>query len=308
MKTAFLFSGQGAQYPGMFRELYENEASVKNVFDCADRVLGRKVSGLCFDGSQEELNLTHNTQPCVLACDLAAAAALKAHGVEPDAAAGFSLGEYAALVFAEAMGMEEAFRIIQIRADAMQEAVPAGAGAMAAVKSTDTEMIRDVCEAAKGYVIPANYNSPVQTVVSGTAEGVEEVCGRLGEKGIKTILLKVSAPFHCALMEPAARRIGQEFSGVSFYGAKIPVYMNVDAKPHRNAADYPGLLVSQAMSPVYWRETIENMGRDGIDTFIECGPGKTLSGLVKRTLKDVSVYHVEDPETLREVLAETGRA
>ncbi len=303
MKTAFLFSGQGSQYPGMMSELYKNEESARKVFENADRTLGRSVSDLCFNGSQDELNLTHNTQPCVLACDLAAAAALKAHGVEAEAAAGFSLGEYAALVHAEAMSEEDAFRIIQIRADAMQKAVPAGIGAMAAVKSSDLGMLEDICKDAEGYVIPANYNSPVQTVISGTAEGVENACRKLEEMGIKTIRLAVSAPFHCELMEPAARAIEQVFMNISFHKAKIPVYMNVDAQPHQNALGFSGLLVRQAMSPVRWRETIENMYKDGIDTFIECGPGKTLSGFVKKTLKDVSVYHVEDSKTLDAVLA-----
>ena len=304
MKTAFLFSGQGSQYPGMMSELYKNEKLAKKVFENADRTLERSISDLCFNGSQDELNLTHNTQPCVLACDLAVAAALRSHGVEAAAAAGFSLGEYAALVHAEAMSEEDAFRIIQIRADAMQEAVPAGIGAMAAVKSSDLEMLEEICKDVKSYVIPANYNSPVQTVISGTVEGVENACKKLEEKGIRTIRLPVSAPFHCELMEPAARAIEREFMSVLFYNTKMPVYMNVDAQPHQNALDFSDLLVRQAMSPVRWQETIENMYKDGIDTFIECGPGKTLSGFVKKTLKDVLVYHVEDSKTLDAVLAE----
>lgn len=308
MKTAFLFSGQGAQYPGMLKELYENEAPAREVFDCANKVLNRQISQICFCGSQEELNLTHNTQPSVLACDLAVALTLKAHGIEPNAVAGFSLGEYAALVYAEAMNMEDAFRVIQIRADSMQEAVPIGVGSMAAIKSSDIEMIDNICKNAKGYVIPANLNSPIQTVISGTVEGVEDVCNQLEGNGIKTIRLNVSAPFHCALMEPAALKIYQEFKNVSFHNALLPVYMNVDAQPHQRAEEYSDLLVRQAMSPVHWRETIENMHKDGVNVFIECGPGKTLSGFVKKTLKDVSVFHVEDLITLDTILTEMGKA
>ncbi len=302
MKTAFLFSGQGAQYPGMIKDLYETEPAVKAVFDSADKVLNRKISELCFSGTQEELNLTHNTQPCVLAADLAAGMCLKAHGIMPDAAAGFSLGEYAALAFAGSMSTDEAFRIIQIRADAMQEAVAPGEGAMAAFVGITPEQAEIICEQAGAYVVPANYNSPVQTVVSGTAKGVDRACEIAEAQGFRCVKLAVSAPFHCKLMEPAAMKLKEVFSSITFLKPAIPVYMNVNGRQPEETDNISDLLVKQAMSPVRWVQTLQKMREDGIDTFIECGPGRTLSGLVKKTLKDVTVLRVEDSKTLMNTL------
>ena len=303
MKTAILFSGQGAQYPGMMKDLYDAEPAARQLFDLADSVLGRSISGVCFEGTQEDLNLTHNTQPCMLAGDLAAAMILKAHGIQADAAAGFSLGEYAALAYAGVISMEDVFRVIQIRADAMQEAVPPGEGAMAAFVGATAEQVEEICAGVtRGYVVAANYNSPVQTVVSGSAAGVDEACELADAAGLRCMKLAVSAPFHCALMEPAARRLEGEFKNLDFHDPSIPIYMNVDGKPVKNGSAIAELLVKQAMSPVRWVQTLENMQADGIDTFIECGAGKTLSGLVKKTLKGVKVLRVENLKTLQSTL------
>lgn len=305
MKIAFLFSGQGAQYPGMMKDLYDNEPAAREVFDKADDSLGREISKVCFEGTQDELNLTHNTQPCMLAGDLAAAMALRAHGIEAAAVAGFSLGEYAALAYADAISVRDIFRIIQIRADAMQDAVAPGEGAMAAFIGATAGQVEGVCEkVTQGYVVAANYNSPVQTVVSGSAAGVEEACEIAEAAGLRCVKLAVSAPFHCAMMEPAAKRLEAEFKSISFHDPTIPVYMNVDGKPVRDGSAIAELLVKQAMSPVRWVRTLENMYSDGIDTFIECGAGKTLSGLVKKTLKGVTVLRVENRKTLRNTLEE----
>lgn len=307
MKIAFLFSGQGAQYPGMMADLCAAEPAAKAVFDAADAALGRAVSALCFEGAQEELNLTHNTQPCVLAADMAAAAALTAHGVKPEAAAGFSLGEYAALQYAGVFSAEAAFKLIQIRADAMQAAVPAGEGGMAAFIGATAEQVEDICsKVTAGYVVAANYNSPVQTVVSGAAAGVDEACALAEAAGLRCVKLAVSAPFHCKLMEPAALRLKEEFAKMDFAEPSIPVYMNVDGQPLPGAAAAAELLVRQAMSPVRWVQTLQNLQAAGFDTFIECGPGKTLSGLVKKTLKDVTILRVENEKTLAETLAAVG--
>ncbi len=304
MKTGLLFSGQGAQVPGMMKELYDTEPAAKDVFDCADEVLGRKISGICFEGTQEELNLTHNTQPCMLAGDLAAGMVLRTHGIASEAAAGFSLGEYAALVFAGAISMEDAFRIIQLRADAMQEAVAPGEGAMAAFIGTTAEQVELICsKVTAGYVVAANYNSPVQTVVSGSAAGVGEACALAEEEGLRCMKLAVSAPFHCALMEPAAVKLKQAFASVTFRDPSIPVYMNVDGNPVTDGNRIADLLVMQAMNPVRWVQTLTNMQGSGVDTFVECGAGKTLSGLVKKTLKGVTVLRVEDRKTLQKTLA-----
>ena len=305
MKIGFLFSGQGAQYSGMMKDLYETELTAKELFDKADAVLGREISKVCFEGTQEDLNLTHNTQPCMLAGDLAAALALTEHGIKANAAAGFSLGEYAALAYANVISIEDAFRIIQIRADAMQEAVAPGKDAMAAFIGTTAEQVEEICsKVTKGYVVAANYNSPVQTVVSGSVEGVDEACEIAEAAKLRCIKLAVSAPFHCALMEPAAQRLGNEFKSVSFRNPTVPVYMNVDGKPVYDGTLIADLLVRQAMSPVRWVQTLENMRADGIDTFIECGAGKTLSGLVKKTLKDVKILRVENLKTLQDTLEE----
>lgn len=305
MKIGILFSGQGAQYPGMMKDLYESEAAAKQIFDRADEVLGRSISDICFKGTQEDLNLTHNTQPCMLAGDLAAAMVLKSYGINADAVAGFSLGEYAALAYSGVITVEDAFQIIQIRADAMQEAVAPGDGAMAAFIGTSAEQIEEICKkVSKGYVVAANYNSPVQTVISGSTAGVDEACELAELAGLKCKKLAVSAPFHCALMESAAKRLEEEFKYVNFYDPSIPVYMNVDGKPVFEGSIIPELLVKQAMSPVHWVETLRNMYTDGIDIFIECGAGKTLSGLVKKTLKDVKILRVENLDRLYQTLEE----
>ena len=299
MRIAFMFSGQGAQFPGMMKDLCEAEPAARQVFDTADGALGRDISALCFEGTQEALNLTHNTQPCVLAADLAAAMALKAHGVEPAGAAGFSLGEYAALAYAGAVGMRDVFEIIQHRADAMQEAVAPGKGAMAAMMGGSPEAVEAVCAAVTdGYVVAANYNSPAQTVISGESAAVDQAITLAREQRIKGKKLAVSAPFHCALMEPAARRLEALFAEKTFAAPTIPVYMNVDAAVNADAAAIPGLLVRQAMSPVRWMQTLLNMRADGFDTFIECGPGRTLSGLAAKTLEGATIPRVGDRETL----------
>ena len=308
MKIGILFSGQGAQYPGMMKDLYDTEPAAKELFDQADQALGRGISKLCFEGTQEDLNLTHNTQPCMLAGDLAAALVLRSHGIQADAVAGFSLGEYAALAYAGVISMEDVFRIIQIRADAMQEAVAPGEGGMAAFVGATAEQVEQICaKVTRGYVVAANYNSPVQTVVSGSAAGVDEACKMAEAASLRCVRLAVSAPFHCALMEPAAKRLEIEFQTVNFLNPAVPVYMNVDGKPISDGKSVSGLLIKQAMSPVRWVQTLQNMQADGIDTFIECGAGKTLSGLVKKTLKDVKILRVENLKTLQETLEELKR-
>ena len=303
MKIGVLFSGQGAQYPGMMKDLYDTEPAARDVFDCANRVLGREISALCFEGTQDELNLTHNTQPCMLAGDIAAGMVLRSHGVRVDAAAGFSLGEYAALVYAGVMSMEDAFRIIQLRADAMQEAVAPGEGAMAAFVGAGADQVEEICRSvSSGYVTAANYNSPVQTVVSGSAAGVDEALKIAEQKGLRCVKLAVSAPFHCAMMEPAAMKLKEALSGISMSDPAFPVFMNVDGEPLKDGASAAQMLVRQAMSPVYWVRTLENMYQSGIDTFIECGAGKTLSGLVKKTIKGVTVLRAENRKTLDDTL------
>ena len=304
MKIAFLFSGQGAQFPGMMKDLCQSQPAARQVFETADSALGRGISTLCFEGAQEELNLTHNTQPCVLAADLAAAMALRDQGIEPEGVAGFSLGEYAALPYAGAMGMEDAFEPIQFRADSMQDAVAPGKGAMAAMLGGTPGQVEAVCTAVTdGYVVAANYNCPTQTVISGEAAAVDQAIILAKEQRIRGKKLAVSAPFHCALMEPAAKKLEALFATKRFEAPSIPVYMNVDAAPIIDAAPIPALLVKQAMSPVRWMQTLLNMRADGFDTFIECGPGRTLTGLAAKTLEGVTLLRVGDLQSLEETLS-----
>lgn len=303
IKTAFLFSGQGAQYSGMMRDIAERHTAAKEVFDIADKTLGRSIGKLCFEGAQDDLNLTHNTQPCVLAADLAAYKALEASGITPEAVAGFSLGEYAALVAAGVIDMNDVFSLIQKRADLMQDAVPIGKGAMAAVMKLPAGEVRALCEEVEGYVVPANYNCPGQTVVSGEADAVDRLCELAREKKIRAMKLPVSAPFHCDMMRPAAENLKEPLRKTLFSPPGIPVYMNVDAGRETNPDIIREKLIAQTRSPVRWEETLRNMAGDGVDTFIEVGPGKTLSGFVKKTLKDgVQVFNVTDADTLDAVI------
>lgn len=302
-KKAFLFSGQGAQIPGMMKDLCKQDRGSREVFRIADEVLGRSISELAFEGSLEELNLTHNTQPCVLAADLAAWKALLSYDIKPDAAAGFSLGEYAALVAAGSLEMEDAFRIIQKRADFMQEAVPFGKGAMAAVSAKSVQKVQELCGRAEGYVIPANLNCPGQTVISGETNAVNRVMELARAENIKAMVLPVSAPFHCRMLKPAADKLAEVLKRVNFKSPEIPVYMNVNGKPEPDREKIAEKLVLQAWSPVYWEETLRNMYEDGVRIFIELGPGKTLSGFVKKTFKgypDVRSFRVSDAVTLSE--------
>lgn len=301
MKIAFLFSGQGAQYPGMMKDIVLKSEGAKKVFDTADMTLCRGISELCFEGTQEDLNLTHNTQPCVLAADLAAYAAITEYGIQPDAVAGFSLGEYAGLVAAGVIAVNDVFPVVQKRADYMQEAVPVGKGAMAAVmKLSDTE-VEDLCSEVDGYVAPANFNCPGQIVVSGEAEAVDKLLEITKERKIRAMKLAVSAPFHCEMMNPAAESLRVPLSEIFFSTPVVPIYMNVDAEAESETERILEKLILQAKSPVRWEKTLRNMYEAGIDTFIELGPGKTLSGFVKKTFtngENVSIYNVTDQETL----------
>ena len=301
-RTAFIFSGQGAQATGMMQDLYQASPAARKVFETADRCLERSISTLCFEGVQDDLNLTHNTQPCVLAAELAAYAAIMEKGIKADAVAGFSLGEYGALVAAKAFGMEDAFKVIQIRADAMQEAVPVGKGGMAAVMKRSKDEVEALCKEAGGYVIPVNFNCPGQIVVSGEMEAVDRLVRIAMDRKIRVIKLPVSAPFHCAMMEPASRKLEAAFGKISFQTPVIPCYSNVDARPYKVGASIAQQLCLQAKSPVLWEQTIRQMNDDGITTFIELGPGTTLSKFVKKTLDNARIFNVNSVDTLNETV------
>lgn len=314
MSVAFIFPGQGSQAPGMGRELAEKFAAAREVFEEADEALGFKLSRLCFEGPAEELQLTENTQPAILATSVAALRAAEGEGLpRPDFVAGHSLGEYSALVVAGALSLRDAVSVVRKRGRYMQEAVPVGAGAMAAVLGADIETVEAACrEAAREGEIcsPANLNSPGQIVIAGSAAAVERALPLLKERGAKrAIPLKVSAPFHCALMLPAQERLSADLDGIEFKDLSVPLVTNVDAAVIRTGAEARSALVRQVSSPVRWRESVELLAREGVRTFVEVGPGKVLSGLVRQTYGDARAANVEDATSLEaalDVLRNTG--
>lgn len=304
-KIAFLFPGQGSQYPGMGRELAVRFAAARRVFDEADAALGFPLSKRCFEGPAEELQLTANTQPAILAVSAAAAAVLRERGVRPDYVAGHSLGEYSALVAAGAIKLGDALRLVRKRGEYMQQAVAVGAGAMAALLGMDFAALEAVCrEAAQGEVVsPANINSPGQAVIAGNARAVERAIELAKQHGAKRVMmLNVSAPFHCALMQPAADRLARDLDSLSITEPEVPLVNNVDAKLVRTAAAVRDGLKRQVTSPVRWEESMRALRTEGVDLFIEVGPGKVLSGLIRQIDRAAECSHVEDVASLSEAL------
>ena len=305
-KIAFVFPGQGAQKVGMGQAAYETAAG-KEVFDEADTALGEKLSRLCFEGPDEQLKLTANTQPAILSVSVAL---LRGFGERPDAVAGHSLGEYSANVCAGTCSFGDAVKTVRKRGQYMQEAVPVGQGAMAAVmglgRADIDELVEEVtASAGLGDVQAVNYNSPQQTVIAGSAGAVEKAGGLLKEKGGKVIPLPVSAPFHSRLMEPAEQRLAPDLQAVNFADATCPIYVNVDAVPVTSGEAARDALVRQVARPVRWQETIEHMLADGVTLFVEVGPGKVLQGLIGRIAKDAKRVGVSSPndfEAAREAI------
>jgi [acyl-carrier-protein] S-malonyltransferase len=301
-KTAFVFPGQGSQYPGMGKELADNFPVARQVFEEADDAIGMKLSTICFAGSEDELKLTANTQPAILATSIAVLRVVEQEsGLTGDYLAGHSLGEYSALVCSGAVEFSDAVRTVRARGTFMQEAVPVGVGAMAAVLSIDKEALEDIChEAAQNEVVsPANFNSPGQIVIAGHAGAVNRAIEIAKGKGFrKAMLLPVSAPFHCALMKPAAERLDEVVGALRYGTMKAPVVSNVEAKSNQDSSRVKELLVAQVCSPVLWEQSVQEMVSLGVTRFVEIGPGKVLSGLVKRINKEVAVANVEDTNGL----------
>lgn len=307
MKTAFVFPGQGSQYVGMCRDLFDKYTIVQKIFQRADKVLGFPLTEMIFNGEEETLQLTCNAQPAILTVSVACAELLYQQGITCDVAAGHSLGEYSALVASGVVGFEETVFSVRQRGHFMQEAVPVGKGGMAAVIGLDGDKIVKICkdtEAKYNVVVEAvNFNCPEQIVIAGTVAGVEKATLALKEAGAKRVItLQVSAPFHSSLMRSAAEKLADVINSVPFHDAKVPVYANVTAKPVQDKEIIKKLLVKQAATPVLWEQSVQNMVNDGVDTFVEVGPGKVLSGFVKRIAKDVNILNVEDIESLEKTL------
>jgi [acyl-carrier-protein] S-malonyltransferase len=307
-KLAFIFPGQGSQKAGMGKDLADGFAEAKAVFDQVDAALGEKLSTLCFEGPDEQLKLTANTQPSILTVSSAAAAILAKAGIVPDFVAGHSLGEYSALVAAGAISAAEAAKAVRARGTFMQEAVPQGQGAMSAVLGLAPAKVKEICDAVAaetgGVVSPANYNEPSQTVIAGAAKAVEVAGVKLKEAGAKRVLpLPVSAPFHCALMVPVKARLEPVLRAAAWKAPAMPVVTNVEAKPNGDVARIIPLLVEQVTAPVRWIECVEELARLGVTRMVEIGPGKVLSGLAKRIAPDVEVFNVEDRASLEKTLA-----
>jgi [acyl-carrier-protein] S-malonyltransferase len=309
MKIAFIFPGQGSQYAGMAKEFIENFKESKEVFEIAGEVLGYDLAELCLNGPAEKLNLTENTQPALLAASIAILRPLEQRGLTAIAAAGHSLGEYTAITAAGGFELKDALALVQKRGKYMQEAVPAGTGLMAAVLGMDRQDVEKTClEAAKnGIVAPANYNSPGQIVIAGEKQAVEKAMELAKARGAKKVIpLAVSVPSHCAMMKQAGEKLAHELKTVTINDLRIPIVNNADAKFLRTAAQLRPSLIKQISAPLYWEDSIRNMVADGYDTFIEIGPGKVLSGLVKRIAKDAKVLNVEDQKSMNETLSAVG--
>jgi [acyl-carrier-protein] S-malonyltransferase len=308
---ALVFPGQGSQAVGMGKELCASFPEARAVFEAADDALGEKLSQLCFEGPEDALKLTANTQPAILVTSVAAHAVFKKRGPAPAFVAGHSLGEYSALVAAGAMQLADAVRAVRARGAFMQDAVPPGVGAMAAVLGLAPERVKELCdEAAQGQVVaPANYNSPEQTVIAGHAEAVARASEKLKAAGAKRVMpLPVSAPFHCALMEQVKGRMAEVLAKVPLQAPAVPVITNVEAKPNAHAARIGPLLLEQITAPVRWVEIVQEMERSGVTRVVELGPGKVLCGLVKRSAQGIEALNVDGPASLDKALAALGGA
>jgi [acyl-carrier-protein] S-malonyltransferase len=304
-KIAFIFPGQGSQYVGMGKDLYEKYSAARTVFDEFNLILGKNLSEICFEGNEEDLKQTINSQPAILAVSMAAYEAFKAKSnIVPDFLAGHSLGEYAALYASGVINRSEIIKLVQKRAELMNEAQP---GSMSAILGMDEDKIQQMIQEAssEGTICAANYNTPDQTVISGETKAVEKANELAKEMGAKRVIpLAVSGAFHSPLMKPVADKFARFVNNTNVNDGNIPVVTNVDANPTIDKAEFSSKMVKQIYSSVYWKQTINFMVEQGVDTFIEIGPGKVLSGMIKKICKTAKVCNISDVESLEKVLSE----
>jgi [acyl-carrier-protein] S-malonyltransferase len=308
-KTAFIFPGQGAQYVGMGKLIAEESKAASDIFDQASDALGTDMRRMIFESDDETLKITENTQPAIVTASVACLQPLLESGVKPDYTAGLSLGEYSAHVASGTMDFKTAVSLVRKRGKYMQEAVPLGVGTMAAIIGLSPEDVVECCKQASeaGIVEPANFNCPGQISIAGEVKAVQKAMELCTAKGAKrAIMLAVSAPFHCSMLRPAGEKLSAEFENVRFNDFKVPLIANATAKVVTSPDDIKELLVRQVSSPVLWENTVKLMLGDGVDTFIEIGPGKVLSGFVKKISKEARIFNIEDPESLKKTLGEIG--
>lgn len=285
--NAVVFPGQGSQFKGMGKELYETSTLAKELFDSADAILGYRISEVMFEGSDEELKQTRITQPAIFLHSVISALSM-GEGFRPDMAAGHSLGEFSALTACGCLGFEDGLRLVYARAMAMQECCEKAPGAMAAILALNEAVIEDICARTEGVVVAANYNCPGQVVISGEVRAVQEACERLKEAGARrALILPVGGAFHSPLMEPAREQLSKAIGSTTFKTPICPVYQNVDARPHTDPEQIKANLLAQLTAPVRWTETVRNMASDGMTEYMECGPGKVLTGLIGKTLQSI---------------------
>ena len=301
--TISLFSGQGSQVPGMGRDIAETSSSLMQIFETGSDILGRDLKAICFDSPIEELSRTINAQPAIMAMSLVCLRAAMDKGFTFDGVAGHSLGEYAAMQAAGMISLEDAFRLIKARAEAMDEAANAQKGAMAAVMKIAPEKVAEVCDNAKEYAAAVNYNSPVQTVVAGTPEGIAEVSAVFAEMKARVVTLNVAGAFHSKLMQSAADKFYETAKTISFKTPQVKYYSNVTGGELTDFSDMASILAKHIVSPVRFTSELAAMQEAGADTFYEFGPGKTLTGLVKKTLSGVNTVNISDVKSLEEAFA-----
>ncbi|MBP0983542.1 MAG: ACP S-malonyltransferase [Oscillospiraceae bacterium] len=303
MKTVFLFSGQGSQYPGMGAELAEKSSAAKRIYECGSDIMGFDLAKKLSDSTPEELAQTRLSQPAIFTTSLLALAAARENGIENCAVAGHSLGEYAAMYASGVLGMEDAFKAIKLRSEAMAKAAEATGGAMAAIIGSDNETIAKICEEVNGFCAPANYNSPQQTVIAGEAAAIDEALAKFAELGKRGVKLAVSAAFHTKLMNSAAEEFKAAVAGFPFKTPDCDFYSNLYGKKLEDFSDMPSYLAAHICSPVKFTDELEAMNNAGIEAYVELGPGKVLTGLVKKTFRGTNAMQIENAETLEKALA-----